>query len=153
MGVRHARSGHSMRQRPQPGSAGRGWVICALYQVLESSPSGREGGRGVNRGLSQEAPRAKLWTGCDMPGEGWGEGPWSRSLIAPLPARLPGHLLVQKGGQGAARADTSGGWVGKRSGPAERLLQLLAGRWGPGAGKLGITEEGRGVKRQQQQHM
>lgn len=44
--------------------------------------------------------------------------------------------------------------MGKRSGPAERLLQLLAGRWVPGAGKLG-TAEGRDVRRmrEQQQHM
>lgn len=36
--------------------------------------------------------------------------------------------------------------MGKRSGPAERLLQLLAGRWVPGAGKLGAAEEGRDVR-------
>lgn len=37
--------------------------------------------------------------------------------------------------------------MGKRSGPAERLLQLLAGRWVPGAGELGTAEEGRDVRR------
>lgn len=39
-----------------------------------------------------------------------------------------------------------GRWVGKRSGPAERLLQLLAGRRMPGAGTLGAAEEGRDVR-------
>lgn len=46
--------------------------------------------------------------------------------------------------------------MGKRSGPAERLLQLLAGRWVPGAGKLGSAEEGKDVRRserEQRQHM
>lgn len=37
--------------------------------------------------------------------------------------------------------------MGKRSGPAERLLQLLAGRWVPGAGTLGTAEAGRDVRR------
>lgn len=47
--------------------------------------------------------------------------------------------------------------MGKRSGPAERLLQLLAGRWVPGAGILGTAEAGRGVRKMresaQQRHM
>lgn len=33
--------------------------------------------------------------------------------------------------------------MGKRSGPAERLLQLLAGRWVPGAGELGVRRRAR----------
>lgn len=46
-----------------------------------------------------------------------------------------------------------GGWVGKRSGPAERLLQLLAGRWVSGARKLGIAEGGCERKEKEQQHI
>lgn len=118
---------------------------------------------GINGGLSQEAQRTELWNCFDMPGDGWGAGPWGwlqprlpHSLIAPLPASLPGHLLVQKGRMEGRAGQTprEGGW-GRGLAPAERLLQLLAGRWVPGAGKLGIAEEGRGVKSEseQQQHM
>lgn len=55
---------------------------------------------------------------------------------------------------GQGRADTLVGWVGNRSGPAERLLQLLAGRWVSGARKLGIAEEeGCERKEEEQQHI
>lgn len=37
--------------------------------------------------------------------------------------------------------------MGKRSGPAERLLQLLAGRWVPGAGELGVQRRARTEER------
>ena len=37
--------------------------------------------------------------------------------------------------------------MGKRSGPAERLLQLLAGRWVPGAGELGVRRRARTEER------
>lgn len=39
--------------------------------------------------------------------------------------------------------------MGKRSGPAERLLQFLDERWAPGAGKLGVAEESRDVRRRE----
>lgn len=72
-------------------------------------------------------------------------------LASPSPLELPGRpgpLLVQEGGwrAGQGKADALGGRVGKRSGPAERLLQLLAGRGVPGAGKSGRAE-GEDVRR------
>lgn len=73
-------------------------------------------------------------------------------ILLELPC-LPGCQAIcldRREDRGQGRASTLGGWVGKRSGPAERLLQLLAGRWVPGAGKLGTAEED---EIEQQQHM
>lgn len=150
---------HSMRQCPQqPSQASRcERVVCATVPGLRTGVLVEGRGWGLTEASLRRLRGPSSGTALLCLGMGGVKGPGGcclpHSLIAPLPARLPGHLLVQKG-RTEGRADILGGWVGKRSGPAERLLQLLAGRWVPGAGKLGITEEGRGVKSErEQQHM
>lgn len=76
----------------------------------------------------------------------WRQACLPLSFITPLPAR-PSADTEGRRRAGQGRADTLGGWVGKRSGPAERLLQLLAGRWVPGAGELGVQRRARTEER------
>lgn len=169
----HRAHGHSMRQPPHQPTArasrcewvfdpstpgpqshsplegkGLGWGAWCVVGVRQKPLSGGGTvGRPGNGCLKMGRGRRDLRLSVDKPA----------SPILLEPPCLPGCqaiCLYRREDRGQGRASTLGGWVGKRSGPAERLLQLLAGRWVPGAGKLG-TAEGRDVRRmrEQQQHM
>lgn len=120
---------HSMRQLPrQPTArASRCERVFNISIPRPQSPGplegkgpgwGEGGGGRVDRSLSREAQRAKSWNclGMGAWGRGGGEGPEAgrgqarlpHSFMTPLPARLPGHLLVQNGGERAGQGQHLG---------------------------------------------
>lgn len=127
---------HSPPQSSGREGAGLGGVVCGGGQT-EASPLSGGGtvGKPGNGCLKMGRGRRDLRLSVDKP---------ASPILLELPC-LPGCqaiCLYRREDRGQGRASTLRGWVGKRSGPAERLLQLLAGRWVPGAGKLGTAEGG-----------
>lgn len=107
------------------------------------SESQASGGRGWELRGPSSGTALMCWGWCLGPG-GEEKGPrlahLPHSLVTPLPARPQAIQLYRREDKGQGRADPLG--CGERSGPAERLLQLLAGRWVPGAGKWGLQRAG-----------
>lgn len=130
--VRRGRHQHPVR-------AGRAQARPGCCPGSSALPRGQHGRPGGGAGAG-----ATLWSCCDVLHGAWGRGR-GRAQTSPPPhsdnspaCRAASHPITQEGGQRAGQMP----WGGERSGPAERLLQLLAGRGVPGAGK-GVAEEGR----------